>query len=122
MPHARVIAVESEREFGLSVLQRLDAELSKRGELYRTAGVNDLAAYREYAAKHPEVPHLALGLFGIIFAYFTNAPAVRALAGSKDDPFSPRALALQRRFLEKAVYRLLGPRPRSAGRRGRPRP
>ena len=69
-----------------------------------------------------EVPHLALGLFGIIFAYFTNAPAVRALAGSKDDPFSPRALALQRRFLEKAVYRLLGSRPRSAGRRGRPRP
>jgi hypothetical protein len=66
-----------------------------------------------------EVPHLALGLFGIIFAYFTNAPAVRALSGTKDNPFSPRALTLQRRFLEKAVYRLLGPRPRSAGRRGR---
>jgi hypothetical protein len=59
LPHARVIAVESEREFGLSVLQRLDAELSKRGELYRTAGVNDLASYRDYAAKHPEAPHLA---------------------------------------------------------------
>ena len=27
LPHARVVAVESEREFGLSVLQRLDAEL-----------------------------------------------------------------------------------------------
>ena len=66
-----------------------------------------------------EVPHLALGLFGIIFSYFTNAPAVRALAGSKEDPFSARALAVQRRFLEKAVYRLLGPRPRSTGRRGR---
>src|SRR5213078_3668117 len=37
LPHARVIAVESEREFGLSVLQRLDAELSSRGELYRSA-------------------------------------------------------------------------------------
>jgi S-DNA-T family DNA segregation ATPase FtsK/SpoIIIE len=59
LPHARVIAVESEREFGLSVLQRLDAELSQRGELYRTAGVNDLASYREHAAKHPELPHLA---------------------------------------------------------------
>jgi AcrR family transcriptional regulator len=69
-----------------------------------------------------EVPHLALGLFGIIFAYFTNAPAVRALAGSKEDPFSARALAAQRRFLEKAVYRLLGPRPRSTDRRRRPRP
>ncbi|GBD36942.1 ESX secretion system protein EccC [bacterium HR36] len=33
LPHARVIAIESEREFGLSVLQRLDAELRRRGEL-----------------------------------------------------------------------------------------
>ena len=51
LPHARVIAVESEREFGLSVLQRLDAELSRRGELYRAAGVNDLASYRDYARR-----------------------------------------------------------------------
>jgi DNA segregation ATPase FtsK/SpoIIIE, S-DNA-T family len=58
LPHARVIAVESEREFGLSVLQRLDVELSNRGEIYRTAGVNDLATYREYARQHPELPRL----------------------------------------------------------------
>ncbi|MFO0807397.1 MAG: FtsK/SpoIIIE domain-containing protein [Gemmataceae bacterium] len=47
LPHARVIAVESEREFGLSVLQRLDAELKRRGDLYRNAGVQDVAGYRE---------------------------------------------------------------------------
>ena len=35
IPHARVIAIESEREFGLSVLQRLDAELKYRGEAFR---------------------------------------------------------------------------------------
>jgi hypothetical protein len=58
LPHARVIAVESEREFGLSVLQRLDAELSSRGEIYRAGRVNDLASYREYARKHPDLPHL----------------------------------------------------------------
>jgi energy-coupling factor transporter ATP-binding protein EcfA2 len=46
LPHARVVAVESEREFGLSVLQRLDAELARRGELFRQAGVNDLPSYR----------------------------------------------------------------------------
>ena len=59
LPHARVIAVESEREFGLSVLQRLDSELSKRGEIYRGAGVNDLATYREYSEKHAGAPYLA---------------------------------------------------------------
>jgi DNA segregation ATPase FtsK/SpoIIIE-like protein len=47
LPHARAIAVESDREFGLSVLQRLDAELARRGELFRNAGVQDLAAYRQ---------------------------------------------------------------------------
>jgi DNA segregation ATPase FtsK/SpoIIIE, S-DNA-T family len=47
LPHARAIAVESDREFGLSVLQRIDAELTRRGELFRKAGVQDLAAYRQ---------------------------------------------------------------------------
>ena len=46
LPHARAIAVESDREFGLSVLQRLDGELVRRGEIYRKAGVQDLASYR----------------------------------------------------------------------------
>ena len=46
LPHARAIAVESDREFGVSVLQRLDAELARRGELFRAAGVQDLASYR----------------------------------------------------------------------------
>ena len=47
LPHARAIAVESDREFGLSVLQRIDAELSRRGTLFRKLGVQDLASYRQ---------------------------------------------------------------------------
>jgi S-DNA-T family DNA segregation ATPase FtsK/SpoIIIE len=47
LPHARVVAIESEREFGLSVLQRLDAELKQRGELFRNGGAQNLAAYRD---------------------------------------------------------------------------
>ena len=46
LPHARVVAIESEREFGLSVLARLDEELRRRGDLFRDGGVQDLAAYR----------------------------------------------------------------------------
>ncbi|MCW3488677.1 FtsK/SpoIIIE domain-containing protein [Dethiobacter alkaliphilus] len=46
LPHARVVAVESEREFGLSVLQGLDAELQRRGELFRQNGVNSFADCR----------------------------------------------------------------------------
>jgi len=46
LPHARVVAIESEREFGLSVLQRLDAELRTRGDLFRHRGMQDLKNYR----------------------------------------------------------------------------
>ena len=49
LPHARAIAVESDREFGLSVLQRLDAELTRRGESVpqgRRAGSGRLSARR----------------------------------------------------------------------------
>ena len=50
LPHARVIAIESEREFGLSVLQRLDAELRSRGDQFRRLGVQDLKAFRNAGA------------------------------------------------------------------------
>src|SRR5262249_37806095 len=55
LPHARVVAIESEREFGLSVLQRLDTELRQRGELFRRAGVQDLASYRRSGRRMPRV-------------------------------------------------------------------
>jgi hypothetical protein len=47
LPHARLVAIESEREFGLSVLQRLEAELKARGDRFRSAGVQDISAYRQ---------------------------------------------------------------------------
>jgi S-DNA-T family DNA segregation ATPase FtsK/SpoIIIE len=46
LPHARVVAIESDREFALSVLQRVDEELRRRGDLYRKLGVQDVAGYR----------------------------------------------------------------------------
>src|SRR5262249_40897085 len=59
LPHARVIAIESEREFGLSVLQRLDAELKLRGEQFRAAGVQDIAGYRQASPDTP-LPRILL--------------------------------------------------------------
>ena len=58
LPHARVIAVESEREFGLSVLQRLDAELKARGDTFRDLGVQDLNGYREATDNIPPMPRI----------------------------------------------------------------
>lgn len=47
LPHAKVIAIESDREFGLSVLRRLDEELRERGELFRELGAQDVAGYKK---------------------------------------------------------------------------
>lgn len=48
LPHARVVAIESEREFGLSVLQGLKAEADRRGRLFTAIDTRqaNLAAYR----------------------------------------------------------------------------
>ncbi len=51
LPHARVVAIESDREFALSVLQQVDAELKRRGELFRRAGSQDLPSYNRSAEK-----------------------------------------------------------------------
>src|SRR5262249_36888126 len=59
LPHARVVAIQSEREFGLSVLQRLDGILKERGEKFRDAGVNDLASYRA-ATPNEKTPRILL--------------------------------------------------------------
>lgn len=53
VPHVRAVAIESDREFGLSVLQRLDDELTARGELFRRLGAQDLAAARKLAPDTP---------------------------------------------------------------------
>ncbi len=51
LPHARVVAIQSEREFGLSVLQGLDRELQRRGDIFRELGVTSLAEFRQKKPK-----------------------------------------------------------------------
>lgn len=52
-PHVKVVAIESEREFGLSVLQRLDVELKRRGDRYRQLGAQDIAGARAADPSNP---------------------------------------------------------------------
>ena len=59
LPHARVIAIESEREFGLSVMEQLDRELKRRGDLFRELSVQNVAGFRQTG--HPEpMPRILL--------------------------------------------------------------
>lgn len=53
LPHARVVAIESDREFALSVLQKVDSELKRRGDLFRKLGVQDIAGYKRAGGLEP---------------------------------------------------------------------
>lgn len=68
LPHARAIAIESDREFGLSILQRLDAEMAHRGDLFREAGVQDIASYRESMGKTMPRTMLVVDEFQVFFS------------------------------------------------------
>ncbi|HYD50030.1 MAG TPA: TetR/AcrR family transcriptional regulator [Terriglobales bacterium] len=62
-----------------------------------------------------ELPHLAMALFGLVFAYFTNEKVLRRISKLAKDPLSADTLEVHRQFLQKAIYRLLGPQaPASA--------
>src|SRR5207237_7445770 len=53
LPHAKVVAIESDREFGLSVLQKVDEELKRRGDMFRKMGVQDVAGYKRAGGTEP---------------------------------------------------------------------
>ncbi len=68
LPHARVVALESEREFALSVLERLQAEREARGEMFKRHGAQFLADY--VAASGRPLPRILLMIdeFQVLFA------------------------------------------------------
>lgn len=53
-----------------------------------------------------EIPHLAAGLYHLIFGYFANATLLETVL--PENPRSPAAVERQRRFVKQAVSRLLG--------------
>jgi len=52
------------------------------------------------------LPHVAAGLYHLIFGYFANAKLLAAVV--QQEPLSPVAVARQRRFVKSAVAQLLG--------------
>jgi hypothetical protein len=74
LPHAKVVAIESDREFGLSVLEHVDAELRRRGDLFRKLGVQDVAGYKKAGGTEP-MPR-ALLIIDEFQEYFTEEDRV----------------------------------------------
>jgi len=85
-------------------------------------GINVLADTSDHW-EQADMPHLAFGLYQLIFGYFASAPLLATV--SENDPLSAEALDRQSRFIKEAVARLLEDRSRSrpaqpgASRQGR---
>jgi hypothetical protein len=47
LPHVKVLSINSEREFGLSVFEYLRSEIERRGDLFKKYNVANLASYRQ---------------------------------------------------------------------------
>jgi len=60
LPHARCVAIETDREFGLSVLQSLESELSRRGELLRSTGGKHAGLESLRRATNEKLPRVLL--------------------------------------------------------------
>ncbi len=70
LPSLRVVAINSEREFGLSVLEELCTELETRTRHFTRYGVSDINAYMKLADV-PKVPKLLL-IFDEVQELFRN--------------------------------------------------
>ncbi|WP_433653837.1 FtsK/SpoIIIE domain-containing protein [Nocardia sp. CA-128927] len=49
LPHAKVVAIETNRDFGISVLESLDSEIARRASLFKNAGQGqmEIGRYRQ---------------------------------------------------------------------------
>ena len=90
---------------GLDDNKHLRNSVTKLLQPLYTHGLRVLAGTGEHWDES-EMPHLAAGLYHLIFGYFANATLLEAVLG--ENPRSATAVARQRRFLKTAVARLLG--------------
>jgi AcrR family transcriptional regulator len=90
---------------GLDDNKHLRNSVTKLLQPLYTHGLRVLAGTGEHW-EESEMPHLAAGLYHLIFGYFANATLLEAVL--PENPHSAAAVARQRRFLKTAVARLLG--------------
>lgn len=51
LPHAKVLSIQSEREYGCSVFNFIAKEIERRGEAFRAAGAQDISSYNRVSGK-----------------------------------------------------------------------
>jgi len=94
---------------GLEDRRALPAAVGKVLRPLYSEGLRVLADSSDSGWEAADLLHLGAGLYLLIFGYFASADLIETVTGR--DPYSPAAIARQRRFLRLALGRLLGPEP-----------
>lgn len=79
LPHARCVAVESERDFGVSVLESIVTEMKRRGELIRSTGGEQTSFARLREALDEPLPRIVL-VFDEFHVLFSEDDKIGATA------------------------------------------
>ena len=69
LPHVRVLGLESDREFGVLVLEDLVEEMKTRGTLFNACGASNLKEYRAKTGKVMPRVLLVLDEFQVLFSH-----------------------------------------------------
>ena len=67
LPHARLVATESDPEYGVTVLHHLADELERRASIFKAAGARDFAEYRNASRKQLPRVLLVIDEFQVLF-------------------------------------------------------
>jgi hypothetical protein len=68
LPHARLVATESDPEYGVTVLRHLVDALEQRGRMFKKAGVRDFSEYRDASGERLPRILLVIDEFQVLFA------------------------------------------------------
>jgi len=68
LPHARLVATESDPEYGVTVLRHLVDELEMRAHIFKTAGIRDFAEYRKTSIEQLPRVLLVIDEFQVLFS------------------------------------------------------
>ena len=68
LPHARLVATESDPEYGVAVLRHLVDELEQRARIFKAAGVRDFAEYRHASRQRLPRVLLLIDEFQVLFS------------------------------------------------------
>ncbi|AFU01979.1 FtsK/SpoIIIE domain-containing protein [Nocardia brasiliensis] len=60
LPHAKVVAIETNRDFGISVLESLDSEIARRAALFKNAGQGQMEIGRYRQSTGEPMPRIVL--------------------------------------------------------------